>query len=387
MRSILTIMAIEHTAPGVRTVAEVNNPKHEPHFRRADVNELLVTSKMASHLLARTALYPGLSSIVTDIVSGGEGSELYRIGLPDEYIGLSIDAVAARLRTEHQATLLSVNRGGHAFVNPQVRLRPGARRRRHRRGRVAGHPGAARGRRCAGRAADLGRGAVGVSGRDARRCSPTGAAPLAPAARGRGDPGQPAQPVGDRAPRATSADEAGCASSDQRPTGRAARAVPPAQVHGARSGPGRPAGPRGRVAGQPCLDHGEWHSRRMTRTGMSSAARSSASSDGAPDGVGEQEALDAVAPVVGHDEGQVLQGERAERRLRTGVRVVVVALARLSAASAAVIAQPSQSTSMAAKGRPPTSRRSAASARTVDLPDPNTPVMSAASGRAIGACP
>jgi voltage-gated potassium channel len=120
MRSILTIMAIEHTAPGVRTVAEVNNPKHEPHFRRADVNELLVTSKIASHLLARTALYPGLSSMVTDIVSGGEGSELYRIGLPDEYVGLSIDAVAARLRTEHAATLLSVNRGGHAFVNPKT---------------------------------------------------------------------------------------------------------------------------------------------------------------------------------------------------------------------------------------------------------------------------
>ena len=79
MRSILTIMAIEHVAPGVRTVAEVNNPRHEPHFRRADVDELLVTSKIASHLLARSALYPGLTGIVTDIVSGGEGSELYRI--------------------------------------------------------------------------------------------------------------------------------------------------------------------------------------------------------------------------------------------------------------------------------------------------------------------
>jgi voltage-gated potassium channel len=118
MRSILTIMAIEHVAPQVRTVAEVNNPKHEPHFRRADVDELLVTSKVASHLLARSALYPGLTGLVTDIVSGGEGSELYRIGLPDEYVGLSIDVVAARLRAEHRATLLSVNRGGHAYVNP-----------------------------------------------------------------------------------------------------------------------------------------------------------------------------------------------------------------------------------------------------------------------------
>ena len=118
MRSILTIMAIEHAAPSVRTVAEVNNPRHEPHFRRAGVDELLVTSKVASHLLARSALYPGLTTIVTDIVSGGEGSELYRISLPDEYVGLTIDAVAARLRADHRATLLSVNRGGHAFVNP-----------------------------------------------------------------------------------------------------------------------------------------------------------------------------------------------------------------------------------------------------------------------------
>jgi voltage-gated potassium channel len=118
MHSILTIMAITSIAPGVRTVAEVNNPRNEPHFVRADVGELLVTSKMASHLLARSALYPGLSSIVTDIVSGGEGSELYRITLPDDYFGLTIDDVAANLRRDHHATLLSVNRGGRTFVNP-----------------------------------------------------------------------------------------------------------------------------------------------------------------------------------------------------------------------------------------------------------------------------
>jgi K+ transport systems, NAD-binding component len=118
MHSILSIMAIKSVAPQVRTVAEVNNPRHEPHFLRAEVDELLVTSKIASHLLARSALYPGLSAIVTDIVSGGEGSELYRITLPDDYIGQSIDAVASRLRSEHRATLLSVNRGGRAFVNP-----------------------------------------------------------------------------------------------------------------------------------------------------------------------------------------------------------------------------------------------------------------------------
>jgi voltage-gated potassium channel len=104
-------------------VAEVNNPRHEPHFRRADVDELLVTSKLASHLLARSALYPGLSGLVTDIVSGGVGSELYRIALPADYTGASIDEVAARLRVEHRATLLSVNRGGKTYVNPETTFR------------------------------------------------------------------------------------------------------------------------------------------------------------------------------------------------------------------------------------------------------------------------
>src|SRR5687768_7067133 len=118
MRSILTIMAIESVAPDVRTVAEVNNPRHVEHFRRAKVDEVLVTSRLASRLLARSALYPGLTELVTDMVSGGEGSELYRVALPDTYLGLSVDEVSARLRTEHRATLLAISRDHHTYVNP-----------------------------------------------------------------------------------------------------------------------------------------------------------------------------------------------------------------------------------------------------------------------------
>jgi voltage-gated potassium channel len=118
MRSILTIMAIESVAPQVRTVAEVNNPRHVEHFRRAHVDEVLVTSSLASRLLARSALYPGLTGLVTDIVSGGAGSELYRVYLPQEYVGVSVDEASARLRAEHRATLLAIGRGTSTIVNP-----------------------------------------------------------------------------------------------------------------------------------------------------------------------------------------------------------------------------------------------------------------------------
>jgi voltage-gated potassium channel len=64
---------------------------------------------------------------VTDIVSGGEGSELYRVALPDDYCGLSVDELSAKMRSDHRATLLAVSRAGVAHVNPpsDFRLSPG----------------------------------------------------------------------------------------------------------------------------------------------------------------------------------------------------------------------------------------------------------------------
>jgi voltage-gated potassium channel len=123
MRSILTVMAIESIAPKVRTVVEVNNPQHVDHFKRANADEIMVTSRISSRLLARSSLYPGLAEIVTDIVSGGEGSELYRVALPEAFIGLSVDELSRRLRGEHSATLLAIGRNGHAHVNPSADFR------------------------------------------------------------------------------------------------------------------------------------------------------------------------------------------------------------------------------------------------------------------------
>jgi voltage-gated potassium channel len=123
MRSILCVMAVESLAPHVRTVVEVNNPAHVEHFQRAEADEILVSSQLVSRLMARSSLYPGLAGLVTDIVSGGDGSELYRVELPDHYVGLSVDQLSARLRAEHRATLLSVSRDGQPYVNPPEEFR------------------------------------------------------------------------------------------------------------------------------------------------------------------------------------------------------------------------------------------------------------------------
>ena len=57
---------------------------------------------------------------MTDIVSGGEGSELYRVELPEDCAGLTVDDLSAKLRADHRATLLAVNRAGASHPNPET---------------------------------------------------------------------------------------------------------------------------------------------------------------------------------------------------------------------------------------------------------------------------
>ena len=144
MRSILTVMAIEAIAPQVRTVVEVNNPQHVEHFRRANADEIMVTSRIASRLLARSSLYPGLAELVTDIVSGGEGSELYRVALPDRlHRALRRRALRASCAPTTRRRCWRSAANGHAHVNPPTDFRLARGRRRGGRGRVTGDAGAA----------------------------------------------------------------------------------------------------------------------------------------------------------------------------------------------------------------------------------------------------
>jgi hypothetical protein len=76
-----------------------------PHLRRVAFHARRIGSQVdlapASRLLARSALHPGLSELGTDMVSGGEGSELYRIAIPEAMCAESLGTLAP-LRLQHE---------------------------------------------------------------------------------------------------------------------------------------------------------------------------------------------------------------------------------------------------------------------------------------------
>lgn len=118
LRSILIVMAIKHLSPNVRTVVEAANPRNVPHLKRARADEVIATPRFVAHLLARSSVHAGIVDLVMDMVSGGEGSELYRVAIPAELAELRADKAGPALRLEHNAVLLAVVRNGKNIVNP-----------------------------------------------------------------------------------------------------------------------------------------------------------------------------------------------------------------------------------------------------------------------------
>ena len=64
-------------------------------FPEANVNEIMVTSKLAAHLLARSAMYPACRSGDRHRVRR-RGTELYRVALPADCDGMSMRTTSRR---------------------------------------------------------------------------------------------------------------------------------------------------------------------------------------------------------------------------------------------------------------------------------------------------
>ena len=105
-------------------VAEIFNVSKIPVARRAYRGELEVVASDAviSRLLAQTVRHPGLSSVFSELLTHGAGSEIYIRTAPEALVGLSIEEAAARYA---RAVLLGVVRREGDVIRPYLNPPPG----------------------------------------------------------------------------------------------------------------------------------------------------------------------------------------------------------------------------------------------------------------------
>jgi voltage-gated potassium channel len=119
-RTILTVLTVETLNREVYTCAELVHHKNRLHLERVHVDEVVVSGEYGGKILAHSALYHGMSQVLADLLTGDEGSEFYRVAVPEEIRGQDFEIALDYFRREHRALVIAVLREEKAYVNPEV---------------------------------------------------------------------------------------------------------------------------------------------------------------------------------------------------------------------------------------------------------------------------
>ncbi len=120
-RSLLIALAIETLQPDVYSCVEVLNPDNVVHFERANVDEVISVSEISNRLVVQAALSPGVSKVIVDMLTFGEGEEVYKVPVPEAFVGSTFADLAGALMSEQGMVLIGVLSDGELVRSERCR--------------------------------------------------------------------------------------------------------------------------------------------------------------------------------------------------------------------------------------------------------------------------
>ena len=117
---ILATLTVESINKNSYTIVELVDKSYVPTCRRANADEIIVTSQLSSRLISKAAINHGISEAVSEILSYEYGSQLYKVPLPKSEVGLSFIDVFVRMKQTYQMIIIAIQRGeeGTVISNP-----------------------------------------------------------------------------------------------------------------------------------------------------------------------------------------------------------------------------------------------------------------------------
>ncbi len=126
-KSILTCIAIKNICgkgenqPNI--AAECKNPNNRHHLKKAGADEIISSDELGLRLLARTALFHGMTRVYQELLTvGRDANEMFLYDAPEELIGkdfVELIGLFARYRGDRRSCLLiGIQRGEEMMLNP-----------------------------------------------------------------------------------------------------------------------------------------------------------------------------------------------------------------------------------------------------------------------------
>jgi voltage-gated potassium channel len=124
-KTILTCIALRNICKGadVNIAVECRNPNNRHHLKKAGADEIISSDELGLRLLARTALYHGMTHVYQELLTvGRDANELYLMTVPPELAGRDFVEVASmflRHRNDKRSCLvIGLQRGEEMILNP-----------------------------------------------------------------------------------------------------------------------------------------------------------------------------------------------------------------------------------------------------------------------------
>ncbi|MEO6812160.1 MAG: NAD-binding protein, partial [Isosphaeraceae bacterium] len=124
-KTILTCITLRNLCKGhdVNIAVESRNPANRLHLLKAGADEIISSDELGLRLLARTALYHGMTRVYQELLTvGRDANEMYLVDVPTELVGRDFVETASmflRYRNDRRSCLLiGIQRGEEMTLNP-----------------------------------------------------------------------------------------------------------------------------------------------------------------------------------------------------------------------------------------------------------------------------
>ncbi len=117
--AILTALTIKRAYPDLYLCVELVDEANHTHCTLAGADEIIVSGALTTNLLVQAALDPGVTRVVSELLSNRAGNELYLTPVPSELVGVSFMEALTQLKQHHDTLVIAIQCGdGTHLTNP-----------------------------------------------------------------------------------------------------------------------------------------------------------------------------------------------------------------------------------------------------------------------------